>query len=339
MKEKTALVTAIGSFSADCVLETLRRLDYRIVGTDIYPEEWLPASLKLDAFCRLPPAAEEEDYLFSFRKLLERERPEKILPLIDLEVDLLNLHREELETENGIFCICGKEEIELLRDKYLLARKVAGSLNELEDSSCRANVRAIRTEYASELDFEALSFPLVLKPVNGRSSGGLYRIHNEDELGFSLSVILREGGEERLSSYIAQPLIRGRVVTVDILRDRFGNTASIPREELLRTPNGAGLSVRVFQDRNFQRVCEYLAERLNILGCVNFEFIRGEGSGVYYFVECNPRFSGGVAFTELSGFPAVEESLRIFDGERLRTDYPLRYGYFTRKYTECRMKR
>ena len=161
----------------------------------------------------------------------------------------------------------------------------------------------------------------------------------EDELGFSLSVILREGGEERLSSYIAQPLIRGRVVTVDILRDRFGNTASIPREELLRTPNGAGLSVRVFQDRNFQRVCEYLAERLNVLGCVNFEFIRGEGSGVYYFVECNPRFSGGVAFTELSGFPAVEESLRIFDGERLRTDYPLRYGYFTRKYTECRMKR
>ena len=34
------LVTAIGSFSADCVINSLRKVGHTVVGCDIYPPEW-----------------------------------------------------------------------------------------------------------------------------------------------------------------------------------------------------------------------------------------------------------------------------------------------------------
>jgi carbamoyl-phosphate synthase large subunit len=70
---------------------------------------------------------------------------------------------------------------------------------------------------------------------------------------------------------------------------------------------------------------------------VNFEFIRGEGSGVYYFIECNPRFSGGIAFTELAGVRMVRAHLAVFDGAGLSGLAEPQTGYMTRKYQEIRM--
>ena len=42
--QRTALVTAIGSFSADAVIRTLRQEGWRIIGTDIYEADWVAAS-------------------------------------------------------------------------------------------------------------------------------------------------------------------------------------------------------------------------------------------------------------------------------------------------------
>ena len=40
----TALVTAIGSFSADIVIKNLIKSGFRVVGCDIYPAEWIADS-------------------------------------------------------------------------------------------------------------------------------------------------------------------------------------------------------------------------------------------------------------------------------------------------------
>ena len=132
-------------------------------------------------------------------------------------------------------------------------------------------------------------------------------------------------------------MIKGHVITVDVIRDAAGHCTAVPREELLRTPNGAGLSVRVFEDPVLEAACRAIAARAEILGCVNFEFIRGEGSGIYYFIECNPRFAGGVAFTELAEVPAVHMHLAIFDGGEISGEEKPVTGFMTRKYQEFRM--
>ena len=140
--QRTALVTAIGSFSADTVIRELKKLDYRVVGTDIYPGEWVAASRDAGVFYQAPPA--------------EKEGADRIVPLIDVEVDALSRHRNELETGNRRICISDQETIEVLRNKLELTMKVNGILSGLSAEE-RGLVRVIPSSLASGVDFESIT--------------------------------------------------------------------------------------------------------------------------------------------------------------------------------------
>lgn len=73
---------------------------------------------------------------------------------------------------------------------------------------------------------------LVAKPKVGRSSEDFLIIDDREKIDLLI---------DDKDKYIFQPLLKGLVVTVDIIRDSFGNFFFIPREELLRTKNGAGM--------------------------------------------------------------------------------------------------
>lgn len=341
---KTVLVTAIGSFAADAVIRNLKELGYRVLGCDIYAAEWVAQSAEVDRFVQIPPVREEEAYLKAMKELLKEEAVDFLLPLIDVEIDVLNRVRDELEAAGTVVCISPKEVIGQLRDKQQFSKAAKAVLKKLGSREGGEQVRVIPTKLASRVDYEKLQYPIVLKPADGRSSIGLYQVYHEDQLGFAFSCIEDPNklNDTALDHYLVQPLIKGNVVTVDVVRDRKGQVITAPREELLRTPNGAGTSVRVFQDEVLQSVCSRLAEGMGILGCVNFELIRGEGSGIYYLLECNPRFSGGVAFSEMSGFPAVAAHMSVFDNEGMSEEMlaaaqKLQCGHIARKYVECRM--
>lgn len=337
--ETRVLLTAIGSFSAPAVIRGLREMGFSVIGTDIYEKEWVAESAEVDRFYQAPPADEEARYLSFLQELIIKEEISFLVPLIDAEIDILNRNRALLERLGVTLCMSGEAEIRLLRSKLSLTERVSGWLSRPENAAFSGQFRTIPTERASEVDFETVRYPLILKPDDGRSSSGLYRIYQEDQLGFAFSNITDPSklSDDSLTRYLVQPLLRGNVVTVDVVRDHRGNCLVAAREELLRTANGAGLSVRLFRDPELERFCRELAGELGILGAVNFELIRGEGSGIYYFVECNPRFSGGTAFTVLSGLPLVRDSMRVFLGEELGAQPALREGYMTRKYIECRM--
>ena len=135
--------------------------------------------------------------------------------------------------------------------------------------------------------------------------------------------------------YIIQPFIPGNVITVDVIRDSDGaNVVAIPRIELLRTLNGAGTSVKVFSDVDLEEQCKKIADALKILGCVNFEFICDD-FGHYYFVECNPRFSGGVEFSCIAGYDCVINHMRCFQKRKIdATRKNQNTIYIARKYEE-----
>ena len=109
--QRTALVTAIGSFSADAVIRTLRQEGWRIIGTDIYEADWVAAALMVDAFYQAPYASEEEKYIDFIRDICTREQVIRILPLIDVEVDALNRHRAEIETGDCRICMSPEKSI------------------------------------------------------------------------------------------------------------------------------------------------------------------------------------------------------------------------------------
>lgn len=69
MMKNTVLVTAIGSFSADAVIQSCRREGFRIVGCDIYPAEWVVSSMDVDVFYRAPYATDTEAYRSFIRQI------------------------------------------------------------------------------------------------------------------------------------------------------------------------------------------------------------------------------------------------------------------------------
>ena len=361
----TALVTAIGSFSADIVIKRLHAAGEKVVGSDIYARELVADALSVDAFYQAPYTSDRERYASFVAGVCEAEGVDYLCPLTDVDVDFFNAARAVDGTFAGaLVCISPASALAYCRDKQAMA-------GFLERSS--SGVRGIETRPLPSLGSGPASFPVVVKPKDGRSSQGLRYVHDEREWAELSSI----PDPER---YVVQPLVEGRVVCVDVVRAAAGDACvAVPRREYLRTLNGAGTSVEVFHDADLEAASCALAAELGVVGCVNFEFIeegpdgrvpepgtpsarfsaadaacaaeagrapaapasfspegaaRGRGLSRYHFLECNPRFSGGVEFSCIAAYDCVTNHLRAFRGEPIEPLGPWRAQFIARKYEE-----
>lgn len=314
---KTALVTAIGSFSADIVIKNLKNNGIRVIGCDIYPAEWIADAKSTDSFYQVPYATQELSYVSQMLSICDKETVDAIIVLTDVEADVWNRHREELKAHSITLCLSGEETMLLCRDK----RKMSSFLLE------KGLGNPIETVNLLDADIEAVPYPAVVKPYNGRSSQGLHYVSSIEEMKSLLTFCEAE-------EFVVQPFYKGSIITVDVVRqETTGECAVICRKELLRTGNGAGTSVLVFTNDTLEAICREIAEALNINGCVNFEFIEGE-DGIYRMLECNPRFSGGVEFSCLAGYDCVTNHIRCFTGEKIEPSQGITSMYVARKYEE-----
>ena len=314
------LVTAIGSFAANTVINNLHGNNHTVIGTDIYPKEWIAESLNVDRFYQVPKSIEPNYIQFILNICLECT-VEYIIPLTDVEVDALSDNRQIFENNNICLCLSSDYSIKLCRDKYRLFKTISNS---------GLNLDMIPTFEIEEVT-DKIGYPMMAKPKNGRSSIGLVKIDSTEDLDFYLNRL-------DVDDYIFQPLIQGDIVTVDILYDERSNFfVSIPRIELLRTANGAGLSVHVFDNEELSALCFQIANVLQIKGCVNFEFIKDKHNR-YYFLECNPRFSGGIAFSCMSGYDFINNHLNCFSNVSIENKFKIKESYYARVYKEVKTK-
>ena len=316
----TVLVTAIGSLAADIVIKNLKKEGYQVVGSDIYPKEWIVDAYSVDRFFQVPLAADSAAYVNALIGICMENKVNYLIPLTDVEIDVLKNNRNLFDVIGTTICISSDKTIEICRDK----RKTAQYLQQA------SSIKRIPTLSASQISLNSdfnIGFPMIAKPYNGRSSNGIQRIHTTQELDVFLD-------SKTTNGYIIQPFISGKVVTVDVIRQADGKKIiAIPRLENLRTANGLGTSVHIFHDHVLQEECCLLADHLEIIGCVNFEFIK-TGEGCYYFLECNPRFSGGVEFSCMVGYDLISNHIRCFMGEPIDELESYRDCYIARKYEE-----
>lgn len=285
------LLTAIGSMSALCAINKLHEAGHKVIGCDIYPKEWHYEASLCDVFKQAPYATSEE-YIPFLLQLAKDNDVKYIFPLTDLEIDIINDQREKFEQEGIVVCISSKETLAVARNKYALFKTFKHD----------DNVLSVPTLVSSD-DLSSLSYPCVAKPRGGRSSEGLCYLENDSQLN----------NIKDKSNYIFQEKISGSVCTVDFVRDAVsGDSFCVPREELLRTKNGAGTTVRVFHDENLETLVSYIGKKLNIRGVVNMEFIKNEKG--YYIIDINPRFSAGVAFSCKTGYDFINAHLACFCG-------------------------
>ena len=106
----------------------------------------------------------------------------------------------------------------------------------------------------------------------------------------------------------------------------------VPRQELLRTSNGAGLTVQIVSDESLIKLVSYIGNKLNINGCVNMEFILNNGN--YYLIDINPRFSAGVAFSIVSGYDMIINHIRCFCNQSVDAQIALEEKIIIKIYEE-----
>ena len=284
---KTTLLTAVGSASAAAALQSLRALGHRVIGCDIYPQAWNVVSGEVDAFFQAVLATDEEAYIHQLMDAVEREHIDYIIAYPDVEVDVLCSEKARFAHIGCTVCTPDEPAARLCRNKLDMADML----------SARGVSLTIPT--ASPYGREPLEseFPIMLKPLSGRSSQGQMVVRTKEAY---LSAICQR------SDLIAQPFIEGDIYTVDVARDLYGDTQCLVRRELLRTVNGLGTTVRILPGHPLEEVCAKIAKLAGILGVVNMEFIASGEE--FYFLEVNPRFSGGVGFSLTAGvdFPALE---------------------------------
>lgn len=306
------LITAIGSMSAECAIKQLKAAGHFIVGCDIYPGEWHYETKLCDAFVRAPYATKKDEYVNFLIKTAVEYNLKYIIPLTDLEIDVINEKRALFDDNHIVLCMQKEEVLTIARDKYKLSKAFEND----------ENVPSIKTCRLSELDIN-FKFPCIAKPYNGRSSEGLLRNATREQ------VEAIENKEE----YIIQEQLDGNIITVDYCRhSSSGVSCAIPREELLRTKNGAGLTVRTIADEKLIQLVSYIGNKININGCICMEFIHNEGK--YYLIDINPRFSAGVAFSVVSGYNMIINHMNCFSGKDIDGQIHVKEQIIIKKYEE-----
>lgn len=309
---KNVLVTSIGSFSASCVIESLRSIKSidKIVGCDIYPKDWHNISDEFDTVLHAPLVINTVVYRDFIIKTCKEYKINIIIPLTDIEIDFFNSNRELCQKLGVEVTIANEHFISIARDK-----------RELHMFLKNNNLDFINTYDHNEIKESFL--PLIGKPTNGRSSEGLLIINNMDDLSSSRDY----------SNYIFQEIVDGKICTIDYIRDnRTGENYAVSRKEHLRTKNGAGMTVEIIHIPEVIDICNKIGALLDVHGCINFEFILSENR--YYLIDINPRFSAGVGFSKLAGYDFPKNLYKLYNNENLDLLKPYKNMILQKKIIE-----
>ncbi len=297
----TVLLTVTGAVAADVAIRSLKSMGFRIVGTGMTPIGWTVGSAKVDVYYQVPWIADHEAYIAVIKDVCIKEDVSFVIPFIDTEVDLFSENRGWFD-EHGIkICISSSETIRILRNKKALEDFIADNCPEINH---------IPTVFLHDIDRPKWAFPVVCKPYNGRSSQGLHYIYNESEWQ-------RFSREAHNGTYIVEPFISGPIIMVEIIRQPDTHkVVAMSRRELMSTTHGLSITAYIFQDELLEDNSINLAEKLDIRGNVNFEYIM-DSDGRYHFVECNPRFSAGCAFSCIGGYDIIKNHIKCFCGQEI----------------------
>ena len=306
---KTTLLTAVGSASAPSVIARLKALGHRVIGCDIYPRAWNAASCETDEFFQAVPATDRDAYIRQLEEAVAREKVDYLIPLTDVEVDALCTQKARFAARGCTLCVPDEPTARLCRNKMDMARQ-------LEQTGVCLTIPTASPYGREPLESE---FPIVLKPVDGRSSQGRTTVHDLAQYRAALSA---------RNDLIAQPFIEGDVFTVDVARDLYGSTQCLCRQELLRSVNGLGTTVRILPGHPLEGICAAIAAQAGIVGVVNMEFIGKDGE--YRFLEVNPRFSGGVGFSIAAGVDFAALEILCHEGESIGSRPDVRPMILTR---------
>lgn len=291
------LITSIGKRVE--LISHLKKNNY-IIGVDSNYQNNVAGAFFVDEFYKVNKVDLDngEEYIKDLINIIRSKKVELIIPLYEPEFFLLESYRNELLKYGAELLLSDKTILQLTMNKYntqLFFEKY--------------NLPAPRM-YFYEKDDEYI-FPLILKPVNGMGSRGVYKINNKKEL---------DSHYQNNKNLILQEFIDADEYTIDVMLDFEGEIISIvPRirevvvsgeVEKSRTISKDTLVGKKLIDAT-KKLIGCLKENGKIRGPFTLQAFANEKE--MYWIEINPRFGGGVTLSINSGIDYAKHISQIKD--------------------------
>jgi carbamoyl-phosphate synthase large subunit len=288
------LFTGAGGAGTIEVLQALRAKNrYVLVGCDATRAS---VGFTLVDTAYVIPFGASPEFEPAFRKILERERPDFVIPLVDEEIPIV--HR-------------------LAAREFPEVRVIAPEIHFCEDTLDKwrmfERLRDLALPVAATWlasDAAAATYPAIVKPRSGRGSRGLAFLDGPADLAKYLAA-----ASQPADRFIVQERLIGREFTTSVvvtLDDRC--LAVVPKEAASKkgiTQIGITRAVPAIEElgRNIQ-------EKMRAGGPFNVQLMLCE-DGVPRVFEINPRYSTTVALTLAAGIDEVDAVIRCALGEEL----------------------
>jgi len=271
------LVTGVGSTLGYGILETIKQsgLNCQVTGTDYL--DTAVGLYQVDYPYILPDIYQdpqkEKVWLTAVQKIISERKIKYVLVGLDFEVPLFAKHKACLENKTDCKVIVSSTEVVgICNDKWL-------TYCFLRDSGFNAP-RSCLPDGLDEF-VKNTPFPWIVKPREGSTSKGLFRINNIETLSHALEncdnpIIQEEVGDVEGEFTCGVVVVSGRILS------------SIPLRRKLKNGN---TSIAYFNKSDeVDRYIRQVAEKLGPDGPINIQ-LRLTTNGPMVF-EINPRFSG-----------------------------------------------
>lgn len=289
------LVTGAGALLGQGIIRSLLESTLRptVVAVDPSP---LAAGLYWTDRRALVPMAKDPAYVERIEALLDRERPDAVIPGTDAELPIFAQQGAAWEARHRTRVVVSSPRVVAIADDKYLTFQFLKERGFAVPDSCLPGEEA-------EL-VRRVGFPLVVKPRVGARSIGVEKVRDQAELADALARAAQRGEAMVIQECVATDADEYTAGTL-VFDGRCD--ASIVMRRDLRDGNTYRAWVEPFTELDAQ--VRRFAEALAPHGPTNFQFRVGS-DGIARVFEINARFSGTTPLRMRAGFNEVEMVLR-----------------------------
>jgi carbamoyl-phosphate synthase large subunit len=252
------------------------------------PNPLAPARYAADARAA-PPRIDDPGYVPFLRALVERYEVRAVLPLTDLDIEVL--------ARSGLPAFVPPPEVcRQTYDKY-----------EAHQLLLRHGLPSPPTCLPGE---EPESYPVMVKPRLGSGARSIHEAADRDEAEFFVRYVKE--------AVMVQRLMRGPEFSIDCLSDLDGRCLNAIPRTMLESRGGESIKGKVIHDEELIELGRTVMERLAVRGPATIQVFRDPDAGIA-ITDVNTRFGGAFpapAYAALPGRSYPELIVRMGAGEK-----------------------
>jgi carbamoyl-phosphate synthase large subunit len=272
------------------IVTAFSRAGGRTIATDV--NALAPALYHADEHV-LVPRVDDPAYVPALAELVRTHEISLIVPLTDLDHELLSSRRDEHAP--ALVLLPSTEVCRALADKWLAHRL-------FEERTIATPPTWLPDELPAELEF-----PVLVKARAGFGSRNIYRAHDAEELAFHLA-------RTPVASMV-QRVCRGEEFSIDVFCNVDGRCLNAIPRTMIESKGGESIKGMTIRDEVLIEIGRHVAETLGLVGPANIQCFR-EPDETHPVTDINPRFGGAFPLPTAAGSRYPELALALAAGER-----------------------